>query len=141
MTKAFTKGQKVTVIGDWNGKGTCYVRQATVHSCGTKQLKLTCDSTGDEFGRNLRPVVAEAGQPGVRPRLEGAALEAEAMSVAVTVLESERARLTHCRDKVGPTAGYGYTEAMQRGLDALKTPVWGHYCDLSAAVYAAVRGA
>lgn len=82
MGKAFTKGQRVTVMGDWDRKGTVWVRHATVHSCGTKVLRLTCDVTGDEFGDEYAPVVAEQGRCGVRHRLDGSPLEAEAIAVA-----------------------------------------------------------
>lgn len=55
-TKAFTKGQRVTLINSWNGKDIYSVTPAIVHSCGTKQMVLTHAETGEELGRHFRPV-------------------------------------------------------------------------------------
>jgi hypothetical protein len=97
MAKAFKKGDRVTVITNWDGgKGTVAVRHATVHSCGSKVLRLTCDITGDEFGSELVPAVAAPGEWGVRPFIEGAALEAEGLAVAKGLIEKERAHLNDC---------------------------------------------
>ena len=120
MGKAFKKGQKVTFIWNWDSKGTVYVRQATVHSCGTQQLKLTCDLTGEEFGHNLRPEVAAAGKKGTRPRIEGEALAAEATAVAVSILEEQRLHFQFCLSQTG--TGEGYRKHIQRDLGLLHEP-------------------
>ena len=129
MGKAFTKGQRVTVIGDWDRKGTVWVRHATVHSCGTKVLRLTCDVTGDEFGDEYAPVVAEQGRCGVRHRLDGSSLEAEAMAVAKHQLEAERKHLTECRDRnaAGPNPCRHYAAGTNASLAALHDPCWEMY--------------
>lgn len=136
MTKAFKKGQKVTVIMDWDQKGMAYVRQATVYSCGYKQLKLTCDVTGEEFGHNLRPAIAETGAPGVRPRLDGEALAVEAQAVSEAMFAKKMARLIHCRDVVGANEPAAYTAAVQKRIDDMRpAPTWDWYCDLIAAIH------
>lgn len=136
MGKAFTKGQRVTVICDWDRKGTVWVRHATVHSCGSKVLRLTCDVTGEEFGWCFAPAVAQHGCVGVRPYLDGAALDAEATAVAVNALERERAHLTFARDRVanGPHPCHRYIAAMNANLAALHEPRWALHSDLSAEV-------
>ena len=55
MSKAFTKGQKVTHLASWDSKGTVTYRDAIVHSCGTKQMVLTDEATGQEMGRRFSP--------------------------------------------------------------------------------------
>lgn len=96
MAKAFKKGERVTVITDWDWKGTVAVRHATVHSCGTNVLRLTCDVTGDEFGHEYYPVVAAPGACGVRPFIEGAELEAEVTAVANGVIKKQHAHFDYC---------------------------------------------
>ena len=54
--KAFKKGDRVTRICDWDGRGTVAIREAIVHSCGAKRLILTDAESGEEIGRNFRPV-------------------------------------------------------------------------------------
>lgn len=132
MGKAFTKGQRVTVIGDWDRKGTVWVRHATVHSCGTKVLRLTCEENGDEFGHELFPVEAMPGRVGVRPYIAGLAMEVEAMAVAVHQLEEERKHLTECRDRNAnsTTPCRHYIGAMNKSLAALHEPRFGMYADL-----------
>jgi hypothetical protein len=134
MTKAFKKGERVTVINNWDSKGTAYVRHATVHSCGKKILRLTCDVTGDEFGNEFLPVVAAHGEVGVRRFIDGDSLGIEAMAVAISTLEAERKELTYCRDVVGPNAGHGYRDAIQQSIEALHEPRWEMYGDLLAAI-------
>ena len=58
MTKAFKKGDEVTLIGSWDSKGTIWVREAIVGSCGTKRMALMDAETGACLGRNFEPVRA-----------------------------------------------------------------------------------
>lgn len=141
MGKAFTKGQRVTVISDWDRKGTVCVRHATVHSCGTKVLRLTCDVTGDEFGDEYAPVVAEQGRCGVRPYLDGESLAVEAMAVATNQLEAERKYLTECRDHnaAGPNPCRHYVAGMNASLAALHYPCWDMYEVLLEEIMASIR--
>lgn len=51
----FTKGQRVNLIRNWDGKGTFFVTSAVVYSCGKKKMVLTNEKTGEELGRNFLP--------------------------------------------------------------------------------------
>ena len=124
MTKAFTKGDRVTVIQEWSRNGTTYVRNATVYSCGTKVMRLTCDLTGDEFGQDLIPVVAAPGTEGVRPLLEGEALAAEAQAVAVLVWNRQRASLDRLLQHYRSVGHRICVESIQRDIDAMKAANW-----------------
>jgi len=53
--KAFTKGQAVTYIVNFDENGLFVFRQAVVYSCGKKQMVLTDATTGEEIGRHFRP--------------------------------------------------------------------------------------
>jgi hypothetical protein len=62
MSKAaFTKGQKVTRIANWDGKGTFCFQQAIVESCGAKKMTLKCEETCVMMGNNFRPVAGGVG--------------------------------------------------------------------------------
>ena len=137
--KDFKKGDRVSVIEDWNFRGLVSVRHATVHSCGTKVLRLTCDATGDEFGRALSPRCALPDDVGVRPLLEGDALDAEALEVSLCVIANHRCHLDqHLADGLkrindgdGTNAARFYVKHKQNELDALyDEPVWALYADL-----------
>ena len=52
---AFTKGQAVNFVKNWDSKGTVAVTPAIVHSCGKKRMVLTHATTGVELGREFRP--------------------------------------------------------------------------------------
>ena len=84
MTKAFTKGQAVTHIALWNGKGTFTVRHAIVHSCGMKQMVLTDAVTNEDMGRHFLPIDSSKSEDmhaqtcGTFPRMT----DAEALDVA-----------------------------------------------------------
>lgn len=126
--KAFKKGQRVTVLGDWDRKGTVYIRHATVHSCGSKVLRLTCDRTGDEFGREFPPQIAGPGEVGVRPFLSGEALQAEAAAVAEKVLADQRKSITACIEMNPGEARY--IAAMKQDLAELHAPRVAMYSEL-----------
>ena len=123
MAKAFKKGDRVTVIHCWDGKGTVYVRHATVHSCGTKVLRLTCDVKGDEFGQGLTPAVAAPGTEGIRPMLDGEALAAEAQAVALTVVAYKRAGINRRMELSRAEGDERDVSYCQRELDKL-APNW-----------------
>ena len=52
---AFKKGQEVTLITNWDSKGTFAYTHAVVYSCGQKQMVLTDAGNGREMGRNFAP--------------------------------------------------------------------------------------
>lgn len=137
MAKAFTKGDLVHFISVWDRKGTVVIRPAIVHSCGAKRMILIDAETGDEMGRNFKPVRAERGQCGTFPRMDADEIEAVAMEAAEAFLEAETARLLHCRDVAGETAGEGYRAAIQKDLDALHEPRAEYYHEALAKIRAA----
>lgn len=55
--KAFTKGERATLIGSWDNRGTFSFRQVIVHSCGKKQMVLTDIDSREEIGRHFVPAV------------------------------------------------------------------------------------
>jgi hypothetical protein len=132
--KDFKKGDRVTVIEDWNCEGLVSVRHATVHSCGTKILRLTCDVTGDEFGEALSPYAAVPGDVGVRPLLAGDALAVEALAVSASVIAKHRADLNGRLERRLGDSSIGtkhYVRYTQEQLDALRPePVLALYVDL-----------
>lgn len=81
---AFKKGQLVTVLGTWDGKGTVFYQQAIVYSCGKKQMVLTDEATGEELGaRFYNPRIGDVSEArgngghwqGVFPRMSDAEAE------------------------------------------------------------------
>jgi hypothetical protein len=118
----FKKGDLVTYISDWDRKGTVTYRSAIVHSCGKKQMVLTCADSGEEMGRFFKPVRAEKGQFGTFPRLTEEQAVEYGLAAAQGLLQYERER---CETILaGPSArcDSGYRAAIQKNLDALHEP-------------------
>ncbi len=129
--KAFKKGDRVTRISDWDGKGTVAIREAIVHSCGVKRLILTDATTGEEIGRNFR---AERNEP--EDRLEswgggfaqGLIFPALDRDVAIKIaLESGAAIVASVRanaeKRIADEAGNaGFINAMNSKIVALHEP-------------------
>lgn len=121
MKKAFTKGDRVTVIGLWSSRPEApsfTYRHATVHSCGTKVLRLTCARTGDEFGRELSPVLAEAGTGGVHRSMDDMEAINAAQQIADKWVIAEREHLARLI-KRNPDADPGYLKGMKYDFDTL----------------------
>ena len=97
MSKAFTKGQKVTYICSWDNKGTVAYRQAVVHSCGAKQMVLTDEVTGEEMGRHFAPVLGSLDNirsfnyGGTFPRMSDDDAAALSLEVGAKVIEAVKA--------------------------------------------------
>lgn len=137
MAKAFTKGDLVHYVSEWDRKGTVVIRPAIVHSCGAKRMILIDAETGQEMGRRFKPVRAERGKCGTFPRMDADEIEAVAMEAAQAFLDAETKRLLHCRDVVGETAGAAYRAAIQKDLDALHEPRVEYYHEALAKIRAA----
>jgi hypothetical protein len=60
MKKSFNKGDEVTILTDWDGKGTVAYRHCVVYSCGLKRLVLLDAETGECIGRDFTPKKAES---------------------------------------------------------------------------------
>lgn len=52
----FKKSQNVNLVKSWDDKGTVSITPAIVYSCGKKQMVLTHAVTGEELGRNFKPM-------------------------------------------------------------------------------------
>jgi hypothetical protein len=134
MGKAFTKGQEVTQIADWDRKGTVTFRHAVVYSCGAKQMVLTDAETGEEMGRNFRPVVGEV--CGTFPRMTDEEARAACLRAAEAILDYERAHYNRCLSGGHSEA---YNASVRKDLAALHEPRAISYGEAHAAVVAAVR--
>jgi hypothetical protein len=120
MTKAFNKGDAVTLVSDWDRKGSTYYRHAIVYSCGKKQMVLTDAETGEEIGRHFRPERAELGNDGTFARMTDDEATAAGLVLAVNILARETAQFERClQDDI---AGEGYKNAIRRSLAQLHAP-------------------
>jgi len=99
-TKAFTKGQLVTRLAQWDHEGTVTYRHAVVYSCGVKRMVLTDAVTGEEIGRNFRPEIGDVdnvpahGWEGTFPRMtdeEAAELSLKVAAKIITALHEHYA--------------------------------------------------
>jgi hypothetical protein len=122
MSKAFTKGQKVTLIGSWDNKGSVYFSQAVVHSCGKKQMILTDETTGEEIGRHFRPAVGSLDTvtsfnwEGTFDRLSDDDAAALCLSAGAAVIVAVKAEIANVRRHSGD-ANYRWEE-----IEALHEP-------------------
>lgn len=123
--RAFTKGDAVTLLSDWDRKGTVRVAELAVYSCGAKQMILVEPGTEERFeGQNFRAVVGPQGDhPGtaeVYPRMTPERMYAVAIDKAERILAHERAHFARCMAHSNSDANY--TRAMQKGLAELHEP-------------------
>jgi hypothetical protein len=140
MTKAFTKGQEVTYISDWDRKGTVTYRHAVVYSCGKKQMVLTDAETGEEMGRHFDPFQGSletvslgygfkmAG--GTFPRMTAEEAVEAGLKVAASIQEYERQHFARC---LAGNHGAGYDASIRESIAELH--------DLRAISYAEAKEA
>lgn len=147
MAKAFTKGQEVTYIADWNRKGTVTFRHAVVYSCGAKQMVLTDAETGEEMGRHFSPkvgsleTVIENGcyrmAGGTFPRMTDEQAVEAGLKVAAAIQAYEREHFARC---LAGGHGESYNAAIQKSIAALHDLRAISYAEASAAIKAAIAG-
>ena len=82
MKAQFKKGDKVTYFGSWNNKGVSFFTHAIVHSCGSKQMVLICEATGEVMGRHFAPVVGSKNGIGTFPRVSDSATKLHGFGLA-----------------------------------------------------------
>ncbi len=119
--KAFKKGDRVTRIFDWDGKGTIAIREAIVYSCGMKRMVLTDAVTGDEIGREFRPERADLADRATRwgadltfPALDRDEAIVIALESGVAVAASVRAG---CEKRIRQETGNeGFVKAMEQKI-------------------------
>jgi hypothetical protein len=148
MAKAFTKGQEVTYISDWDRKGTVTFRHAVVYSCGAKQMVLTDAETGEEMGRHFRPaigsleVVAQgnlrAMPGGTFPRMTDEEAVEAGLKIAAAIQAYERELFARC---LAAGNGESYNRAIQKDIDSLHDLRVVRYADAAAAIRAAINKA
>jgi len=118
----FTKGQEVTLLQNWDGKGTVRIIDLTVNSCGKKQMILV-DAAGAKFqGRNFYPTEAQPGPDRVVARLSHDDAVAAALVLGAEIVAEERARIEKMLAHYGYPETHGYTKAMRRDQAALHEP-------------------
>jgi len=125
MTK-FTKGDKATLLGSLDNKGTVFHRDVIVHSCGRKQMVLTDATTGEELGRHFAPVVGTLAvvtsfnwQATFHRMTEQEATEA-ALRLGAMIVAYEAGRLNQCIERSPGDARY--VAAIRRDLAELHEP-------------------
>lgn len=155
MAKAFKKGDIVTLIADWDRKGTVTFRHAVVYSCGKKRMVLTCAKTGEEIGRNFRPekgsvtnqitelVPGNGGMKYLKPAggvfdgMTDEAAEALGLTIAAELLAHERQHYAERLQRWGSDASYA--ASIQKDIDALHEPRALDYHDAVAAIRTAIK--
>lgn len=103
---AFSKGELVTLINNWDRNGTVSFRHAVVYSCGLKRMILTDAVTGEEIGRDFQPVRAVGFEFGTRERLTDEAATALGLKLSEHFRTEERARLENCIVRHPDDGGY-----------------------------------
>jgi hypothetical protein len=116
--KAFTKGDRVTIISNWDRKGTVVYRPGIVHSCGKKQMTIYCPVKGDEIGHHFQPKRAEGNVCGVHPAMSDEA----AIAIALIAGADKKARSERAIAHYGYGEDHGYTKSVRRGIAELHEP-------------------
>lgn len=127
MSKAFKKGDLVTIIGNWDSKGTAYFQHAIVHSCGTKRMVLTSEASGEELGRNFLPVEATdvvvtnetVGRSLTFKRLSDEEATALCLEMGANVIKYETEHFDRC---VARSESVHYQAAIERSRAQLHEP-------------------
>lgn len=135
--KAFTKGQAVTYVTNWNRKGVFVFRQAIVHSCGKVQMVLTDAKTGEEMGRHFKPALGNE-HGGTFPAMTDAEAKAKCEELAAAFLVDIAAHYRRM-GATGEENGEGYARAMLAELDKLGEPTGLNYHDACEAIRAQVK--
>jgi hypothetical protein len=120
---AFTKGQKVTLLQNWNCLGKVRVAQLTVHSCGRKRMILV-DDAGEKFeGQFWRPRSDQGAFTEVHAQMAPEAAEEAALDLGARILASERERVSAALARAQGPALSSYATAMKRNLAAIEASV------------------
>ncbi len=118
----FTKGQEVTLLQDWDRKGTVRIAELTVHSCGKKQMILT-DCSGDKFeGQFFFPTGTDGRNYRIVARLSAEAAEAAAIEMGADVAKVEREAMERAIAHCGHPESHGYTKAVRAEIAEIHEP-------------------
>lgn len=122
MSKAFTKGQPVTFLQNWDSKGTVRIADLIVHSCGAKQMVLV-DEAGAKFeGKNFLPGREQYSYGLVVPRLSPEAAEAAALELGAAIVVAVRNRLEKAIAHYGYPETDNYTKSIRQDIEELHEP-------------------
>lgn len=136
--KAFKKGDLVTIISNWDRKGTVVYRPGVVHSCGAKQMTIYCPIKGDEIGHHFQPKRAEGNMLGVHARMSDEQAEAIALACGADVVADEKRRMEAAIAHYGYPETDGYTRAVRKGIAELHEPRAMSHEQAMAAIHAAI---
>ncbi len=120
MAKDFKKGDAVTIIQDWDRRGTVSAHNATVYSCGKVRMVLTDTTTGEELGREFSPNAATGTDFGTRMRLTADELATVGLAIATRRVEATRAIYLSKLEEYKDNRGFCFNT--QEDLDELHTP-------------------
>ena len=115
----FTKGDKVTLFGDWDRRGTVWYTQAIVYSCGGKQMVLTNVASGKELGAHFSPAKV---QPRIVPAMSNDEATAYGLELAAGILEAQRLHFARCLERNERWPSRGYQQVIERDRDRLHEP-------------------
>jgi|688.fasta_scaffold99366_7 hypothetical protein len=122
----FSKGDKVTVIGDWDRSGTVWFTQGIVYSCGKRRMIVTDERTGEQLGKefhvNFEGKSLNDYSPLVLPRLEGDALQDKAVELAGGVIAWWRNLYRNRLEKYRLNGDEQGVEIMEEQLELLHEP-------------------
>lgn len=118
----FRKGQKVTLLQNWDHLGSVRIIDLVVYSCGAKQMVLVNEDGSKFGGMNFRPGVDQFGFSKVHPRLTPDAAVAMALDLGAAIVAYRRSGLERRIAKSGKTERDGYIKACRLDLSRLHEP-------------------
>lgn len=126
MAKVFNKGDLVTHITNWDRRGTFIFQTAVVYSAGMKQMVLTDEPTGEEMGRNYKPVIGDDDGTGTFHRMTDAEARAHCLKLGAawipSFIDSHEKMIAFNKER-WPESGPGYENCMRRDIEQLHDPV------------------
>lgn len=124
MKPAFKKGDLVTHFGTWDNRGTIWFRQCRVYSCGHKVMILTDVKSGEEIGREFRPVKASGLELGTYEAMTDKEAESFCLPLGQAYIDQQRFHFQRCIEGnlTSRFSSESYREAMQKLSDELHEP-------------------
>lgn len=115
---AFVKGQKVTLLSDWDRKGGASVKHLVVASCGKKQMVLMTEDGLKYQGKNFEPQPVQYSSAVVFDRLTNAEAEVMALRLGQWVIARE---IAHCLRRISSGGSDAYIRAITKQCDELQS--------------------
>ena len=123
MSKVFNKGDLVTFISNWDRRGTFIFQNAIVFSAGMKQMILTDETTGEEMGRNYKPVIGDG--VGTFPRMTDSQAREHCLKLATAFIPAfieDHEKHIALNNERWPDSGTGYDNGMRDDIEELHAP-------------------